>query len=317
MIDYSKHAVLDLFAGTGVGVALQQLGATEYGVENMKEAVASRDAAGMVTPYRDVWDAHLAEGLTWDTLHASPSCQTYSMAGNGAGRKALDDVLGTLRRGVWKDIDELREWAASLGDERIGIVLVPLHYVWRFRPTYVSLEQVPPVLPVWEAYAEVLGWLGYSVATGNVQAEQFGVPQTRKRAILVARLDGGEARLPAPTHSRYYPRSPGKLDPGVEKWVSMADALGSGMTARSYLTIAGGDRARGGALGGTGAWEAVRRERDEGRWADVQRPSPTVTGGGTATGGAEPFGMAARDALRREQLRNRRQREQAGCADGE
>jgi DNA (cytosine-5)-methyltransferase 1 len=33
-------------------------------------------------------------------------------------------------------------------------------------------------------------------------------------------------------------------------------------------------------------------------WGYTQRPSPTVTGGGVATGGAEPFGNAARKAMR-------------------
>lgn len=33
-------------------------------------------------------------------------------------------------------------------------------------------------------------------------------------------------------------------------------------------------------------------------WGYTQRPSPTVTGGGTATGGPEPFGNAARKAMR-------------------
>lgn len=36
----------------------------------------------------------------------------------------------------------------------------------------------------------------------------------------------GLARLPEPKHSRYYGRTPGKLDKHLEKWVSMAEALG-------------------------------------------------------------------------------------------
>lgn len=34
-------------------------------------------------------------------------------------------------------------------------------------------------------------------------------------------------------------------------------------------------------------------------WGYTQRPAPTVTGGGTATGGAEPFGNGTRQAMRR------------------
>lgn len=64
-----------------------------------------------------------------------------------------------------------------------------------------------------------------------VQAEQYGVAQTRKRAVLLARdadmtADLGPARLPAPTHSRYHTRTPSRVDPGMPRWVSMAEALG-------------------------------------------------------------------------------------------
>jgi DNA (cytosine-5)-methyltransferase 1 len=34
-------------------------------------------------------------------------------------------------------------------------------------------------------------------------------------------------------------------------------------------------------------------------WGYTARPAPTVTGGGTATGGAEPFGNGSRRAMRR------------------
>jgi DNA (cytosine-5)-methyltransferase 1 len=261
--------VIDLFAGTGVGVALKRLGVPEYGVEIMKEAIETRLANGMTTIYNDVWDADklldimqeygITLGKAVWTLWASPPYQTFSMAGNGAGRRALTDVLSVIERKKYLDMAELRAEAALLGDERIGLVLSPLHYAFRFEPTYIALEQVPPVLPVWEAMAVELREAGYSVWTGYLHSEQYGVPQTRKRAYLMARRDGHEALPPVPTRSKYHNRDPEKLDLGVKKWVSMAEALG---------------------------------------WDGVNRPSPTVTGGGTATGGAEPFGRFGRQAIR-------------------
>lgn len=234
---------LDLFAGTGWGVACQRLGIAEHGVEIMPEARASRDAAGMSTIYADVWDGledrrspEAEQGLgRWlnaggsaagyrRLLIASPPCQTFSVAGKGSGRKALDDVLKLIPVAADPTAD-LRAAGSGL-DDRTALVLTPLAYAVRFKPDFIALEQVPAVLPVWQAIATVLRGLGYSVETDILNAEQYGVPQTRRRAILVARNDGAQAKLPTPTHSRYYTRDPKHFDEGVLPWVSMAQALG-------------------------------------------------------------------------------------------
>lgn len=222
----TEHAVLDLFAGSGVGVACQQLGVKEYGVEKMPAAQETRKLNGMTTAYDDVWDMHKAEGLKFDTLWASPPCQTFSVAGHGAGREALSEVLEAIRAWRWTSIESLKRLGDEVGDERTALVLTPLAYVYRFNPTYVAFEQVPAVLPVWEACAGVMRNMGYSVWTGYIHAEQYGVPQARKRAYLIARKDGKDAKPPAPTHSKYYARDPKKMDAGVKPWISMAEALG-------------------------------------------------------------------------------------------
>jgi len=267
-----RLVALDLFAGTGWGVACQWLGIEEHGVEIMPEAVASREAAGMDTAYRDVWDGLLDHSgefkIDYNLLIASPPCQTFSVAGKGAGRKALDDVLVAIERGDYTSPEMLKELTAQL-DDRTALVLTPLAHVYRDRPTYVVLEQVPTVLPVWNAYSVVMRELGYSVVTGVLNAEQYGVPQTRKRAILIGRLDGIEAAMPQPTHSKYYSRDPQKLDENVLPWVSMAAALGWGMIRRPYPTVASGTENGGtapAALGGSGARRTVYNERQSGAW---------------------------------------------------
>lgn len=224
-VNYSNHAVLDLFAGTGVGVACQQLGVVEHGVEKMPAAQATRKANGMGLAYDDVWDIEKAENLQFDTLWASPPCQTFSVAGKGDGRKALTEVLEAIKTLRWTDMESLRKLGEEVGDERTALVLTPLAYVNKFMPTYVAFEQVPAVLPVWEGCAAVMRDLGYSVWVGYLHAEQYGVPQTRKRAYLIARSDGKDAAPPTPTHSKYYSRHPERLDIGVKKWVSMAEGL--------------------------------------------------------------------------------------------
>lgn len=204
----------------------------------MPEAIATREANGMTTIYNDVWDGLDDEPREYDVLIASPPCQTFSTAGKGSGRRALADVLAAIADGAYKDPAALRALGEAT-DSRTALVLTPLAHVWRDRPPFVALEQVPAVLPVWEACADVMRGMGYSVETGILNAEQYGVPQTRRRAILVARIEG-EAKLPTPTHSRYYSRTPEKLDEGVLPWVSMAEALGWGATRKPSATVTGG-----------------------------------------------------------------------------
>jgi DNA (cytosine-5)-methyltransferase 1 len=254
----TKILALDDFAGTGWGVACQRLGIEERGVEIMPEAQATRAANGMHTIGGDIWEhleATADTPLAYDLLISSPPCQTFSMAGGGAGRRALDEVVALIDSKAYADVAQLRAFGEA-HDPRTSLVLTPLVRAYRDAPAYLVFEQVPPVLPIWERMAtELRGW-GYSVVTGVLNAEQYGVPQTRRRAVLIARADGKEATMPTPTHSRYYSRDPKRLDPGVLPWVSMAQALG---------------------------------------WGRTQRPSATVTGGGTETGGAEPLGHLARE----------------------
>jgi len=223
---------LDLFAGSGWGVACKRLGIDEHGVENMTAARATRDAAGFKTVGSDVWDYEVSPA-EFNGHIASPPCQTFSQAGKGAGRKALIDVLTVVEFELYRTKAELRGAAVRLGDERTALVLMPMHFWYANQPEWVVWEQVPTVLPVWQACAEKMRAVGYSVWTGNLQAEMYGVPQTRKRAFLVARRDG-TVSPPEPTHSRYYPRDPTRLDPDVKPWVSMATALGWGSTIEGW-----------------------------------------------------------------------------------
>lgn len=227
----SGIVALDLFAGTGWGVACQRLGIEEHAVELMSEAIATRTANGMETTYHDVWEGILLSNEMHTLLHGaytlligSPPCQTFSLAGNGAGRRALNEVIEAIRLHAYKDPQALREFGEK-HDMRTALVLTPLAYVYRDRPTYVVLEQVPQVLPVWEACAEIMRGWGYSVRTAVLQSERYGVPQTRKRAFLVARLDGLVA-FPEATHSAYYNSDRDRLDAGVLPWVSLQQGLG-------------------------------------------------------------------------------------------
>jgi DNA (cytosine-5)-methyltransferase 1 len=245
------------------------------GLEWDEHACATARAAGHARLQADVSDTDPKGYLGATGKLASPPCQGFSIAGKGNGRKDTETILATVARIAegWSVEYVLEDLAEACYDPRSALVLEPLRWALAIRPEWVAWEQVPAVLPLWEACAEVLRQDGYHVWTGNLQAERYGVPQTRKRAVLIASRVRTVGEPPA-THSRYHSRTPERLDAGLPRWVSMADALGWGMTARPYPTVAPGTAAGGtdpAAVGGSGARRLITREREAGRW--VAHPS--------------------------------------------
>ncbi|MET3366948.1 UNVERIFIED_CONTAM: DNA (cytosine-5)-methyltransferase 1 [Jeotgalibacillus campisalis] len=202
----SNAQMIDLFAGPGgLDVAARWMGLTVTGIEWDENACATRRAAGLGTVQGDVREHGPKQFPQATILAGGPPCQTYTVAGAGAGRKALDQVLDFLRR--MAEGEDVTAKLASLDDERTGLVLQPLRWALEAHSTgepyqAIILEQVPAVLPVWEAMATVLDSLGYKTVTGILHAEEYGVPQTRRRAILIANRYRTPT-LPAPTHNSF------------------------------------------------------------------------------------------------------------------
>ena len=71
--------------------------------------------------------------------------------------------------------------------------------VLRLLPKHVIFENVPAMLwsPQWLSCEKLLAGAGYTVETCVVGAARLGVPQRRKRAIVVASLVGGAVGLKA------------------------------------------------------------------------------------------------------------------------
>jgi DNA (cytosine-5)-methyltransferase 1 len=221
--------IIDLFAGPGgIDAAARQLGHPSIGLEWDANAVATRVAAGLATVHGDVRTYGAKDFPKSTVLAGGPPCQTFTIAGAGAGRLEMGRVIDAT-----KTMAAREQTPAEFADERTGLVLEPLRWALEaidMGQPYkaIILEQVQQALPVWQAYAEVLRAEGYSVTTGILRAEQYGVPQTRRRAVLVARLDG-QATLPAPTHRPYrkgVPQHEG--DPSLLPWLSMGDVLDRG-----------------------------------------------------------------------------------------
>ncbi|MFF9091616.1 DNA cytosine methyltransferase [Streptomyces sp. NPDC014802] len=249
----APYRIVDLFAGPGgLDLAAEVLGIPSIGIEWDDDAVATRHAAGLRTVHGDVrlFAPDDPEFSDCNVLAGGPPCQTFSIAGSGSGRKALDLVTGFIHRmhgwfkrekagkkgETWEDIQRELD---KLDDERTGLVLQPLRWVLEamLRPRHgrtapqpfdvVILEQVPAVLEVWHEYEKVLRAIGYQTDAKVFHTEQYGVPQTRRRAVLVARLGDRPVDMPSPTHQQYRKGSPQgeALFGGKGAWVSMADAL--------------------------------------------------------------------------------------------
>lgn len=260
------------------------------GIEWDAATCATREAAGLRTLQADVERLDPLDFAPCDLLIASPPCPTFSSAGNGAGHRVIEIIFAcaaALGRGEDTRADARQQAYESLLPQALRkeseaaergkrvadrakaeararreadmslLVVEPLRWALALSPNFIAWEQVPSVLVFWEWTGELLRVLGYSVWTGLLSSERYGVPQTRERAFLMASLDG-TVTPPRPTHQRYESGVPAAeqhtLEGTLEPWVSMADALG---------------------------------------W-NVDVPAPTVTAGGTATGGAEPFGQGGR-----------------------
>lgn len=272
--------IVDLFAGPGGwSEGLRSIGLDCVGLEIDVDSCRTRAAAGHQTIRCDVttYPPEVFDGA--EGVIASPPCQAFSMAGTGAGRREIEHLHAAVEacRNGWTA--EEREWE----DERTPLILEPLRWAWAIKPTWIACEQVPPAMPVWEHMADVLRSWGYDACAVNLSAEQWGVPQTRRRAFLLAHRD--VVRPPKPTHQKYRHNEdrgvgcePDLFGQTLKPWVSMAQALGWGprtvkwrlcMSNRDNATVRDEDKPAGTLLFGN--------RMNEVRWVH-DRPASTIAG---------------------------------------
>ncbi|GAA5048403.1 DNA cytosine methyltransferase [Streptomyces similanensis] len=264
-------STLDLFAGPGGwSQGLRALGLTDTGIDTDPAVCATRTAAGRTTIHADVAD-HPTAPLRGKVsgLIGSPPCQTFSAAGLRAGNtdlplchQALDDLAhGHDTRG------ELR---AACTDTRSLLVVEPLRYALDLRPDWIALEEVPAVLPLFEHTARLLAGVGYSTWTGVLNAADFGLAQTRRRAFLIASRTR-PALPPEPTHADG--GTPTDLfGAGLPPWRTMLDVLG----CPPALVVTRGNHTTGGSTFPTTgpSWAVTGRARS---WMLKVGNRPTAT----------------------------------------
>lgn len=173
---------VDLFAGAGgstqglkdagfrvlAAVELDAACAATYQLNHPEVALIKADVRS-VDPTRLGRKLGLRRGQL-DLLKACPPCQGFSSLGNGRS-----------------------------DDERNDLVLEVVRFIEGLAPRVVVLENVPGLQHDrrLSEFEEALARLGYKTAAYVVNATDFGVPQSRRRFILVAASERLRTPLPA------------------------------------------------------------------------------------------------------------------------
>jgi len=293
-----KGIVLDGFAGPGgwsEGIR-RWLGLHDVGLEWDESACQTRAAAGHTTIRVDVSAFVLAPlvGRVWGLI-MSPPCTKLSAAGTGIGRRFLGLLADGIRR-MMRGEDcrqEVRDaiYPVALAEQRKRNAKRPEASRWTDAEMEAAARDDAFVTalmlePARFLYALVCERGGQGAALEWVAFEQVPAaePLWRVYAEELRRLGWSAAA-------------------GV---VNLADYGGGQDRPRAVLV---GSSARKVALPPKTHGEVWGDDLFGGRllprvtmaqalgWGYLQRPAPTVTGGGTATGGAEPFGNGSRKAM--------------------
>jgi len=189
----SSMRVIDLFCGAG-GMTLGFVWAgfePVFAVDNDKSCVETYNAnfGGHAT-----WDAieNIKAYPEAEVIIGGPPCQGFSQLGK--------HLPNDPRNQLWRSF--------MMAVESVG----PLAFV---------MENVPQLLKS-EEYAEIARQaraLGYDVQGHVLNAADYGVPQTRKRAIVIASRVGAP-QFPSATHA-----DPRRIN-GLLPWRTVRDAVG-------------------------------------------------------------------------------------------
>lgn len=162
--------------GEGAGLGMVAAGFSHaWGIEYSDDIAQVARDNGFNVITADILQCGPADFEPVDWLHASPPCPNFSNAKANA-----------------EETDNDRALAAKI-----------CQFVTELLPPIFTLENVYQYRKSqsWQTIATALLAHGYQVNYWHVNMADYGVPQTRKRMIAIARRDGIAPMLPPATHS--------------------------------------------------------------------------------------------------------------------
>jgi DNA (cytosine-5)-methyltransferase 1 len=200
-----KLTAIDLFCGAGgLTLGLKRAGFKVVAAVELYPEIAKTYRANhprtklLIKDVREVTGKELIEltGLkTIDLLAGCPPCQGFSKLTDKYRRK----------------------------DSRNDLVLEMARLTKEVMPKMVMMENVAGLAtrgkPILDEFIQRLEFLGYFVNAEVLQLADYGVPQSRRRLVLLAGK-GFHIPLPKPTHSRK-----GDEKKKLKPWLTLADVL--------------------------------------------------------------------------------------------
>lgn len=192
----SKYALVYFCGAGGTSLGAKAAGFETTGIE-WDDRIASlyQTNVGKVV-IDDVRNINPSELVPVDrdllVISLSPPCQDYSQANKKADKTS----------------------------DRANVLYGVFEHIKILKPEYIWLENVPGYAKsvVYDDFKKFLDSLGYSIQESVLNAADFGVPQSRKRLIMIATKHGYTAPVITPTHSK-------NGDMFTQKWVGWYEAI--------------------------------------------------------------------------------------------
>jgi len=202
IIEHRDFTVADLFAGAGGltegfrGAGFSPVAAVEFDRWAARTYAKNFGPHVLACPIEDVDISRGVSGLSWSGMDAEGSSVTLKTP-------AIDVLVGGPPCQGFSPLGRMNDW--SFDDPRNALWRHYMRVLDILNPKIFVIENVPEILKSQEferlkRYVKKLG-IGYQLTSGILNAAFFGVPQNRKRAIIIgSRI--GHATLPPETFER-------------------------------------------------------------------------------------------------------------------